>query len=380
MADFLELREVLDYRFLTTVYEEWGRENITPDPLFDYYVGNREAERFPTDLVEWVVISAIRTPAPLNLRDNPARMIAPTGKSERRSVMIHMFNQIQFGMGVLQMLREPDNWALQNKGLTEIRQQMQDLTTKQALTKRVVLATLLTGGVVYIDAGGNILQSSTNALWSISAGIPAANAGQLARSNFFPGGTGNIIATKWSDPTALMLDQLDELSDAAQRQRTPPPKHIWLFRPNKKWIRNNMQIQKLFNFETGSSRLDNALKDDVFEVNNYVFHFMGTTYSPAAGGLDVPYIPANIALITPDVGPWFLNGTGMELIPTTNIINVMNGMATADQAMKDVEEQWGAFSYIQLVGNPGRANIFTGDNWLYGLKAPNVVFTPTVDF
>jgi hypothetical protein len=376
LADFNELQELLSYRVLTDVYQEWGRQNATPNPLYDYYVRGTPARQFPADLVEYVVVSAIRQAAPLNLRDNPARMLQPTGKQVRRMVMMRMFNQIQLGMGALQMLREPDNWWLQQKGMTEVNQQLEDLATKQAITKQLVLGKLMTAGTVYVDANGNIQETSTNALWSLSAGIPAANTGQLARANFFPGGTGNIIATKWSDPNALILDQLDELSDAAQRQRTPPLRHVWLFRPNKKWLRNNLQIQKLFNFQVGPERLDNALKDDNFEINNYVFHFMGATYQPAAGPPDNPYIPVNMAIITPELGPWFLNGEGMEYVPRTVGVNG----ETMQEAMDNLDERYGDFAYLELAHNPVRVNVFAGSNFLYGLKAPNVVFTPTVDF
>ena len=381
MADFNELQEILKYTVLTDMYQEYGRENATPNPLYDYYVGGTPAKPFPADLVEFVVVSAIRQAAPINLRDSPARMMQPTGKSVRRMMMMRMFNSLQLGVGSLQMLRKPEVYELQNKGMDEINQQLEDLGTKQAITKRLICAKGFTGGVIYIDAGGNVLESSTNALWSLNWGVPAANTGQLARSNFFSGGTGNIIATKWSDPSALILDQLDELSDAAQRLRVPPPRHVWLFRPNKKWIRNNLQIQKLYNFQTLANRLDNDLKDDSFEINNYVFHFMGATYQPASGPPDAPYIPVNLAIVTPERGPWFLNGEGMEYVPGESILKqVAPPTGSVSEVMADFDEKYGDFAYLELAHNPLRVNVFAGSNFLFGLKAPNAIFPITCDF
>jgi hypothetical protein len=392
MASFNELNELMSYRALTSLYQDYGRENVTPNPFFDMYVGGRTPENLPTDLVEYVAISAVRTPAPMNLRDNPARMLQPTGKTVRRMVMARMFNQIQFGMGSLQMLRDPENYVLQRMGMRELQQQLEDLATKQLITKHVFLSKVLGGQTIYIGPNGDIQESSSGALYSISSGIPASNVGQIARAGFFPGGVGNIIATAWDDPAALLLDQLDELNDAAQRAKLPPLKHIWLFAKNRKWIRNNTQIKTLFQYTSAdnSMRLDRAVAGDTFEIEGYTFHFYNGTYQPTSGGLDIPYIAETQAIITPDVGPWFVHGAGMEYVPSTTALqqfgfsyggdNYPNVADAISKGLSGLDEVYGDFGYTELTHGPVRLNLFTGSNFLYGLKNPNAVFAPTVDF
>lgn len=384
MASFGEVVERLQFAALTEMFEEYGRQ-APPNPFFDFYTRGTPTD-FPADQVQFVALQAIRSAAPLNLRGSPARMLQPTGKQIRSLTMMRMFNAVQLSMDAVQMLRKPDQYAYQQKGFEEVSQQMEDAGTRCITAKQLTLAKSFAGGAVYVGAQGQILESSSGAVYTIDLGIPAANKAQLARSAFFSGGSGNIIAQSWDDPTALILDQLDELYDGAARTNVAPPRHVWLFRSNKKWLRNNLQIQKLYNFQVDSNRLDNTLKDDQFEINNYVFHFYGGTYQPSTGGALIPFIPDTMAIITPEPGPWFANGRGMEYVPQrtglveSGSVEGFFNPSSLTAALASLDEVYGDFGYVEVAISPTRLNLFSGSNWLYGFKQPNYVFCPTVKF
>lgn len=402
MAVLSEIEQILDYRALGAAYREAG-DNGTRNPLFNYYVGaptreasteamsiignatdpqsvmeetrkiplassagNGSVERYPTDTVEYIVMNRQKDPLPLNKKGSPARMVSPTGLQSRRITMSYMFNKIGLTARALQALRDPSNWLLQQMGREEVRRQATDFAIKHAVAKQVYLSKVMVDGIVYLDDNGEILESSSGATTTIDSGVPAGHKAQLNYD-----GSGNLITAAWDVAGTDIMRQLDNLRFAADVENVEPPKHIWLNGQSKFWIRANTEIKSYF---SGVERLDQALMGDSFELNDYVFHFYSGTYT-AADGTDKPYIPTNKAIITPDLGPWFLNAIGMEILPTS--IGVYGSL---DESLNSLVEVYGQFGYSRLNENPVELQVYLGDNFQYLFRNPKSVWMPTVDF
>lgn len=369
LAEF-SVEELLGYKVWTPIYEEYGRL-ASPCPLYDFY-NTGPVENWDTDTIHFVYLSRIRQAAPLNFRNQPARKVQPTGMSKRELTMLRMFNSLSLGVGTLQFLKEPDSQILQRKGLTTIRQQVQDFATKDANTKRLFLAKSLSDGIVYVNSEGEILESSSGSAYSIDHGVPATNTGQVDLSNF--GGSGNAIATAWDNPAAKILTQLDNLTMAAEYNNCPPPKHIWIRRSKRWWIRENTEILAMYN--AGKERLDNATKGDTFEINGYTFHFSDATYEAADGTIKY-YIPEAKAIITPDPADsrWIARAAGLEYVPTTHEIG-----GSMEEIMNSLSEVYGPFTFALFDPRTMGIDLFMGDNWLWGLREPKAIWPVTVDF
>ena len=368
MAGFTELEALLDYRTLIEVYQDYGRQAAT-NPFFDFYTRG-PSKNFDTDQVEFIKLSRVSDPAPINYRGQPARRMSPTGKTRRALAMLNMFDVLNLKADSLMFLREPESWMLQQGGATEIQQQLEDLALRHLYTKYVWLAKYFGGGAIYIDANGEILESSSGAVVTVDTGIPAANQSQIDLSNF--GGSGNAIDAAWDVAGTKLLTQLDRLNHTAvEFQGSEPLRHIWVHPTAKAWIRQNTEILAMY---ASIERLDNALLGDAFEINNYVFHFFGGTYE-AADGSRKPFIPLTKAIITPEPGPWIAQGSGVQIVPTT--VDVQPGQFVNFAGW---EKHYGDFAYFQAEHNPPSVNLFAGTNWLFGFKNPSSVFVPTVDF
>lgn len=367
MADLSELQRILDYRTLGTIYEDASRKAALNNPLFQTY-GAGDGENYDTDEVEFVKLSNLRDPAPLNTRNQAARVLTPTGKERRKLSMFNMFNVLQLSMGTMQFLRDPENWVLQRQGEKEVTQQTEDFAKRHMLTKQVLVSKFLTSATVYISrATGDILESATGEYISVSTGIPAANLSQIALSSF--GGSGNVIDLPWDNPAAKILNQLDTLNDCVEYQGSEPLRHIWLKSQNRKWIRQNDEILEFYG--AGQERLDRAVAGDTFEIEGYTFHFWNGTYLDSSDSVK-PFIPATQAIITPEPGDWLARGRGLQLVPRqVGIVGNQRG---------EWDEVYGDFAYTYQEHNPPRLDLFTGSNWLFGFKNPASVFAPTVDF
>lgn len=402
MAELYDVKSILDYRELTEGYVAWGRSG-TPNPFFEFYTnqstpaeppaeseppltGNGAAvvvtddgatttapglPQYATDQVEFVKLGRVKDPAPINFRGQPARVLSPTGKEKASLTMLNSFNVISLGMDVMQMLREPDQHILQQRGRTEIAQQFEDFATKHRVLKQVYMAKTFQGGAVYFDGEGEILESSSGAAITVSTGIPAINIGALDKADFGTG-SGDIIAAAWDVAGTKILTQLEDLSEAAEYQNTEPPRHIWLHRSNKKWLRENTEILAFYN--AGQERLDKDLMADTFEIGNFVFHFYGGTYT-GSDGTTQPFIPKTKAIITPEVGGWLAQGVGLQLIPTT-----LDIQSSIQDVVSGWQDHWGEFAYALADHNPASINMYMGFNWLFGFRNPSSVFVATVDF
>lgn len=359
MANFSDLLTILDYRGLTELYQDFARQNAGPNPFWDFYTAG-VPEKMKTDDVEFIKLSAVKDPAPINYRGQPARVLQPTGKDKRRLAMLGAFNEISLGFSVLQMMRHPEQWALQDRGREEIKQQIEDFASRHAVTKRVYLAKSLLTATIYIDANGDICESNPSSGHTISTGIPSGNLTTI----------GGIIDKLWSDRTAKILDHLDTIAVAAEDANTEPPRHVWFNTFNKKYLRSNDQI--LEQYDMGRERLDNALRGDTLEINNYTFHFYGGSYTNTSGS-NAYYIPRDQVIITPDPGSWYKQGEGLQLVPetfdpTTSLEGITDGWT----------DNYGDFAYALRNHNPPSARLYMGFNWLWGLRNPSSVYAPTV--
>ena len=367
MADLSDLQKILDYRTLGTIYEDASRKAAVNNPLFQTY-GAGDGENFDTDEVEFIKLSNLRDPAPLNTRNQAARVLDPTGKERRKLSMFNLFNVIQLSMGTLQFSRDPENWVLQRMGEKELAQQTEDFAKRHMLTKQLLVAKYLTGATVYISRQtGDILESGSGEYISVATGIPSQNLSQIALSSF--GGSGNVIDKAWDDPSAKILDHLDLLNECVEYQGSERLRHIWLKSSNRKWIRGNDQILEFY--AAGQERLDRAVGGDTFEIEDYVFHFYNGTYLDSGNAVK-PFIPATQVIITPEPGDWLARGKGLQLVPRQ--VGIVPGQRG------EWDEVYGDFAYTYQEHNPPRIDLYTGSNWLFGFKNPASIFAPTVDF
>lgn len=395
MATFNEIRQILDYRALGTIYEEYGR-NTAVNPMFDYYVGqptagasaeaasildgggmardipivsasgNGSVERFDSDQCEFVFVGRQKTQAPLNKRGATARVLQPTGLDSRAMTLAHVFNELQLGMDSLRAIREPDNWVLQRKGIQEVNRQVTDFSMKHLIMRQVFLKQALTVGVVYLDKNGMIQESSSSPDITIDLGVPA---GHKSRLDF--DGNGNLITAAWDVAGTDIIKQLDSIRTAAEIENVEPPKHIWINAKNKFWIRENTSIKAYY---SGIRPVNEMFTGDTFELEGFTFHFFAGTYTDNTGATK-PFIPETMAIITPDLGPWFFNAVGLEYIPST-----LDIVGTTDEAINAMTEVYGDFAYSKLSHNPVYLSLFMGSNFMYGFRNPKSVWLATVDF
>lgn len=375
MADLGEL-QVLQYpEALTELYEALGIGEVTPNPLYDFYVGGRPVGQYGVDDVTLIKLNRTEDPAPINLRGQPARVLGPIGKGQARLNMLNVFNVLKLEVDTLRGIRNPADASLQVKGRQEIEYQLANFAARHVLLKHVYVAKSLTGGMVYFDGNGDVLESSSGSVIQVPTGIPSRNQGQVTRANL-GGGSGDVFDLPWDNPAALILTQLDELNRRHEQINNGRPlRVIWMGDHGRAWLRANEEVASHF---SSTDELYAATAGEAFRVDKYEFRFINRTYE-AVDGTRQPYIPETKALITPQPtdGNWIIVGEGSQYVP--NSIDVAKPL-TVDQAIAMWEEVYGDFAYLVADHNPLGLNMFMGFNMLFGFRNANEVFPVTVDF
>jgi hypothetical protein len=365
------MQGILTPQFLTESYTKISSASLR-NPFFEFYDAAPKRNE-DGDILEIVTYGDDRKPAPTNARGASARTLDTKGASKAYFSPIHMYNEVTLPMAAVENLRQADNPAKQEKGAEEIRRQFDLFGRRHRITKAAALAKLLGDGVAYFDVNGQLLENSTGAATTVDLGVAASHKTQLNHSSL----GSNIVNTTWSNAGANILQDLEQIREAAEYDQAPMPKHVWLHTVAKAWIRANTDLKTYAILNSPQAeQFFNGLPADTLQVGDWTFHFYNGTYEDSAGNI-VPFVSKTKAIITPDVndGTWFRSIAGSEVIATGEGIS-----NSIDQALAQTTTVYGDFSYLAVKHNPLKVSLFMGSNFLYAFADPNAVWMPTVDF
>lgn len=367
------IQDILTPQFLGDMYTKVASINSPSLPFFDFFSANVGTET--GDRVEIFVNPDTRKAAPLNSRGAPAKSLEQVGASSFWLSPLHMFNDFTLSSDSLEFLREESSPALQQKGMAEIRRQMDYFAKRHRIARVVSMAKILSDGVLYVDADGMPLESSTGAAQTIEARVDASHKSQLNHTS----AGANIIGTAWDNTAATILLDLEQIRTAAEYDMAPIPRHVWMHGETKPWIYKNAEIVDFYKYNASAvSYLDFAAGAfNEIQLGDWTFHFSSATYIGADGSTTRPLIPKTKAIITPDPadGNWWYAKNFSETIPTGDGL-----IASIDEYNAKTQIVHGPYSYAQMLTNPLRLAVFMGDNWLYAFNDPNAIWMPTVDF
>lgn len=354
-----EFHELLNPHVLTDSYKA-RRTNGGAYPLTEtYYTNPKDVD---DDEFDMVYFPEAREPAPGNVSGGEARVLTPGAGTKRKAAVFPQFNKLQLPGDALLALREPNSLALQKKGATSVGMIFDDFGTRHSIYKELVLAKTLTGGVVYANNAGQILESSSGATVTADFGVSSTHKTNL----------GGIIDKLWSDPTADIPSHIEAIKDAAESASVEEPTDIWLHATKKKELRANEQFQL---WAAQNDRVtDVILKGNIIEglwgVN---WHFYGGKYKAADGSMK-DYIPPTKAFLCPPASsPWINAVQGKTLVPTE-----LNIVADWRAALAKAEEMYGKYSYAKLTDDPMALWLYMGDKFGVYFADPNAIWMPTL--
>lgn len=366
MAGTLAMRELLNAQFMSDAFHEMASVHSN-NPMLDFF--GSSPKQVSGDEIQVPYYNTTKKMAPMTDKGVPATSMEAIGATKYYYSPHHVFVEVPLPLYTLEYLRNDSSHDIQQKGHDEIVRQMEAVAHRVNTTRAVTLAKTLQDGVVYTNDQGVVLESSSGAARTHDLQVGSTHKSKLAHAS---NGGSDIIAAAWDTASTKILQHLDQIKMAAEYDNAPPPKHIWLHSTAKQWFRANTELKAYF--EQNQMQANTILSGDIVDINGYTFHFYDGTYE-ASDGTTKDIIGRTKAIITPDIGDWFFNADGDELVPASE--GMMN---TADEAMGQVNRVFGDYSYAKLTDNPPSLMLRMGTNFLYAFKQPNAVWMPLVDF
>lgn len=354
------VRELLDPLALTESYRQ--REGVKITPLTDAFFVNPETA--DADTFEFFYDPADDETAPLNHPGAEARIVEIGDGDTRRMTLFTVFNKTPFHNDVMHALREHDSRALQQKGRAEINRIMGKFVERHRALKELVIAKVLTEGVVHYDGQGRVLESASGAAHTADFGVPAGNKGTL----------GGLIGESelFDNPAADIPAVLSAIDESAEANSLPAPTDVWVHRSNIPGLQNNLKYQTWA--VRNPAHAERVLNGEIVEnLWNRTWHFWGHRYKPAGGGALVPYLPTNKAILTPPpASNIFRRANGVTLVPSEIGIS-----GSWEEALNAVQEMVGMFAYAKLVDDPIKLLAYIGDKFIFGLNEPAAIWQAT---
>lgn len=299
------------------------------------------------------------------------------GLVERPVKLMHTFEHVDHTPMMLQKLIPPDGatldglpTAMQRMGMDEIKRQTTLFKQRFENLRNTAIAMALARGVIYIDANGNIQNTSSGAAYSIDFQIPSGNKGQL---NYNGGGA--IIGASWATDGTDIIGDMEQLHVAAEELTGYPLGHAFYGRNIFEYLASNTRLAAFIgaNPSTAASFMARAIPDG----------FLGLKWHPAFhalyqddGGTYNAVVPDDTIVFTPEPDPsWY------DVIEGTFIVPRSTGNVSGDaiQALSDLEMVTGMFNYAH-VGNvdPPGVRHYAGDTFLPVVKVPSAIFIADV--
>jgi hypothetical protein len=354
--------DLLDPQVLSAAYQQ--KQTTRPTLLTDTFF--RNPENVAGDSYELFIDPFESRPLPMNKPRSEARVIQAAGADSRRATLFAMFNKLPFDTKIMEAIREPDSPTLQKRAKTEITRQLEHYKTRHSLTKEVILAKILSKGIVYLDPAGNVLESASGAEVVADFNVPASRKNQLNQ------GSGDLISASFAtDGTDIQL-VFDKIDIQAQKDGVPKPKNILCNSNFKVHLRTNTDFRTWASASASISE-QTASGETIKGLFGKNWTFYDGTYQNASG-VETLLIPDNQLIMYPDpTEPCFKSSNGSTLVPRQ-----IGVASSVEELIGSLDEVFGEFAYAKMTDDPVQLFAYMGDKWGFNFADPRAIWMPTV--
>lgn len=354
------IQEILGARNLCGVINaiKAGVPKVLPP---SFYATTRGVEG---DHCTYTLVEGTRQTARLVQFGSPSVRRGLRGIKEKAVKLLHSKEHVIHKPATLLNLRNMDSEQKQKLGRQEITRQSADF--KQLFTNLRIAAVTqaLALGVIYFDDEGNLLPSSSNAVFSLDMQVPANNKNQL----------NSIIAASWATAGTAIHTHIIELKKAALKATGYALEYAFYGEDILGYFLANTALKEII-WRT-------PVYQKAFTEGEIPNGFLGLQWIPAYGafyndaaGSDQDLWAGDKIVFTPEPSPeWWEIIEGSYPVPTE--IGIVGSDAVA--ALGNIDEVTGMFQYAELLSDPVTIKQIAGDTFLPIIKVPAAIYIADV--
>jgi hypothetical protein len=358
----MELEQLLAGRNLSAMVEgvKGGLPRRIPDAFF------QRTDSSDGNTAEWIEVDGNRQMARIVAEGSPARRVGHRGGKLRTVKMLRTFESQNFTGDRLKNLIDPQRRTRDNKGRRYVREQSQWFRQRFDNLIQATVQNMLLNFELHYDEDGSLLTSGSGALVSIDPAVPAGHQNQLDIL-----GDGDIIDASWATTSTDIVAQLDAIKEAMLKDGGWPvvhafygkniPGYVFANDAASKWISGDPALAR------EATRSPNSVPTGFQDIQ---WHKASDAFFVDASGDAQQLLGDDEIVFTPEPSPeWWGYFEGTEMVPAGPVQKRDN----AEQALADLTEVTGFFSYAEVNFNPPEIVQYAGLNFLPVIKAPKAV-------
>jgi len=294
---------------------------------------------------------------------SPSKRREQIGISEVPVKLLHTFEHEVFDAATLQNLTS-ENDQIQRLGEAEVARQSAEF--KRYFTNLRLAATysMLAKGVIYFDADGNLLPSSSGAAITVDAQVSANNKNQL----------NGVISAAWSAAGTDIPLQIAALKKVARKLTGYKLTHAFHGENILGYFTTNTKMKEIINRNPAMQNavlMNNEIPNGLLNLN---WIPMYEAFYEDNDGTDQDLVDADNVIFTPDPTPdWWEVMEGTYAVPNDLVIGT-----DAMDVLSNLVQRPGMFSYAELKTDPPSIKQLAGDTFLPIIKVPDAIFIATV--
>ena len=320
----------------------------------------------------------------------PAQTYEATGIEEVPVNFIHAFQDLSIAPSAMMNLLDEGNENRQKIGMETIGRQTGDFAMTFRNLRVACIQMMLANGKILTDGLGRLTTDSTKAARTIDFRIPSQNQGTLPIPRYIQSGGKNvvtsapIISALWSNVSTNILQQINDLMQAAVLLTGFPLRHAFIGKNVKSYLFSNTLYQEYLkrNMAGQEALMMNKVPKGFMDLE---WHEMTESFysqdlpNPGAAltaNQAIPIFGPNLVVFTPDFDqPWYELVEGSFPIPTGDVF-AKDGM----ELMDSMEEAFGHFGFAKMGTDKQPSSIveFQGDTFLPVITVPYSIFQATV--
>lgn len=359
------LAQILGYVPLTGLIQTTttGIPRVLPDPFYNTIK--------PTigDIGRYTQVTGTRATARQVHYGSPALRRELKNVASRDVKLLHTFEEIEFSMQTMQLLREYTSYEAQQRGMDEIKRQVQEFKQLFENLRTAAITQALATGYIYFDSSGNLLYSSSGAAITIDYGVAASNRNQLTDTD------GNTIITTWATASNDIPGMVRKIRKTAAR-RTGYPLRYAIYGENiPSYLAKNDLVKDWFTRhpDKRAQYLDTGELPDGMLGLKWIPGYESFFEDSGATNRDI--LGVDSVIFTPEPSAdWWEIMEGTFPVPTT--INLTADAVAAAGTFKSVQGQFGYG--LPKTNPPGAFSGFFGDTFLPILKVPDAIYIADV--
>lgn len=315
-------------------------------------------------------VQGTRETARTVLYGSPSRKREMSGVSEVPVTLLHTFEHLDIDPTVLMQLRDEGSPIRQEMGRQTIARNLADFGQRFRNLRVSCVYSAFKYGAIYFDGNGNLLPTSSGAVYTVDYGIPSGNKDQLNWD-----GNGAIIGASWGTAGTDVIGDIRAIKKAARIKTGYPIRHAFYGQNILGYLLGNTAIAKLI---ASSFNLSEAVANAPSEVPQGLlglqWHPIDEAFYVDSTATTRSWFSGDEIIFTPDPSPdWWGFIQGTFPVPTTLDI-AGDGMA----AISSLQEVLGPFSYAKVTDDPPSIRHFAGDTFLPVIKNPWAVYLADV--